>query len=273
MPFTEHQGMKIYYEQHGQGPALVLVHGPGGHHASWWQQVSELKSDFTVITMDLRGFGSSSTTGDIRDARQHPADIVAVLEATGVRGAILLGQAIGATAALKVAMQRPDLVSGLILAHSLGGIADQALADLAARDRAGAQQLPPDERLMSKAFLETDPAKAFLFRQMGSLNYLKMADLQHTDEHAPDIEQVRRSGVRIAWLTGENDAVMGAGTVRHASELVPGSLLEIIPDAPHAAYWERPEDFNLAVRRLATTLGQSATATDSVSDPHHQYLS
>ena len=48
---------KIYYEVHGAGPAVLFVHGSGGHHAAWWQQVAALSSSYTVITVDLRGFG------------------------------------------------------------------------------------------------------------------------------------------------------------------------------------------------------------------------
>jgi len=33
---------KIYYEVHGSGSAVMLVHGSGGHHAAWWQQVAAL---------------------------------------------------------------------------------------------------------------------------------------------------------------------------------------------------------------------------------------
>ena len=42
---------KIYYETHGAGPAVLFVHGSGGHHAAWWQQVAALSPSYTVITV------------------------------------------------------------------------------------------------------------------------------------------------------------------------------------------------------------------------------
>ena len=39
MPYAEVNEARIFYEQHGAGPDLVLLHGAGGNHLSWWQQI------------------------------------------------------------------------------------------------------------------------------------------------------------------------------------------------------------------------------------------
>ena len=99
MPFaTSQDGTRIYYERHGAGPAVLFVHGSGGHHAAWWQQVPALAGWYTVITLDLRGFGRSDSGMDEFDSRDFPDDIEAVLEASGVEKAVLVGQSIGAAA-------------------------------------------------------------------------------------------------------------------------------------------------------------------------------
>src|ERR1700743_291947 len=116
---------KIYYEVHGAGPAVLFVHGSGGHHAAWWQQVAALTATYTLIPVDLRGFGNTRWSEE-HDARNFPGDIIAVLDAVAASGgpsrAVLVGQSIGAAAALKAALLRPDRASGVILAHSLGGL-------------------------------------------------------------------------------------------------------------------------------------------------------
>ena len=58
MPYVSSDDVNVYYEVHGAGPAVLFVHGSGGHHAAWWQQVAALSPSFTVITVDLRGFGN-----------------------------------------------------------------------------------------------------------------------------------------------------------------------------------------------------------------------
>lgn len=259
MPFVNNNGTKIYYETHGEGSPLLFIHGSGGHHAAWWQQVTALRDRFTVVTIDLRGFGRSDSEGDVFDSLDHPGDIISVLEDAGLTGAVALGQSIGASAALKVAIRRPDLVGGVILAHSLGGIDDAELAELVKRDRAEAEKLPVLDRLMSKRFQEEEAAKTFLFRQMGTFNVAKMADLRNLATDGPTVQDIADAGVRIAFLAGEKDAVLSQATVRKAHALVPGSILEVVPDAPHSMYWERPDLFNAAVDRLARALRQEAT--------------
>ena len=103
MPYVDSDGAQVYFETHGSGPAVLFVHGSGGHHAAWWQQVAALQDDYTVITVDLRGFGNTRWTEE-HDARNFPGDIIAALDAVAASGgasrAVLVGPSIGAAAAL-----------------------------------------------------------------------------------------------------------------------------------------------------------------------------
>src|SRR3984885_7211841 len=166
MPFAEQAGVRIYYEIHGDGPAVVLIHGSGGHHAAWWQQVPELSRSYSVVTLDLRGFGNSTSDLDEFDSLAFPDDILAVLDDAGIERAVLVGQSIGASGALKAAMRERPGIAGVALAHSLGGIDHAELAALVKADRAKAEQLPVLDRLMSKPFQTSRPELTFLFRPM-----------------------------------------------------------------------------------------------------------
>ena len=250
MPFADAPGVRIYYEVHGDGPAVVLIHGSGGHHAAWWQQVPALSRSYSVVTLDLRGFGKSTSDLDEFDSLAFPDDIVAVLEHAGIERAVLVGQSIGASAGLKVAVREPKRIAGVVLAHSLGGIDHAELAALVKADRAKAEELPVLDRLMSKPFQTSQPELTFLFRQMGTFNAAKMADLRNLTAGGPTLEDVEDSGVTVCFLAGENDAVLTTHTVRRAHELLPGSVLDIVPEAPHSMYWETPQLFNAAVGRF-----------------------
>lgn len=52
-------GAAIYYEVHGDGPAVVFAHGRSGNATSWWQQVAWFSRRFQVFVFDHRGFGRS----------------------------------------------------------------------------------------------------------------------------------------------------------------------------------------------------------------------
>src|ERR1700678_1585484 len=120
MPYVDNDGAHVYYETHGSGPAVLFVHGSGGHHAAWWQQVAALADDYTVITVDLRGFGNTRWTEE-HDARNFP---------------------------------------GVILAHSLGGLRHSELTDLVKADRAVAEKIPVLDRLMTPEFRARRPDMA-----------------------------------------------------------------------------------------------------------------
>lgn len=108
MPIADSDGTSIYYERHGSGPAILFVHGSGGHHAAWWQQVAALRDEFTVVTIDLRGFGKSDSSMTEFDGQDFPGDVVAVLDQEDLTDAMLVGQSIGSVAALRAASCAPS---------------------------------------------------------------------------------------------------------------------------------------------------------------------
>lgn len=249
MPYTESKGVEIYYEIHGSGPAITLIHGSGGHHASWWQQVPYLAKNYTVILPDLRGFGLSGNV-DKPDSLDFAHDIRAVLDHAEIEKSVFLGQSIGASPAVRLAMSDPDKVTGIILAHSLGGISDPKLKEMAAANRAEAVKLPVIDRLMSKHFQSSDPSKTWLFREMGTFNHAKMQDLQNLTAQGPSVEDINATGIPILLLAGEKDAVLWPETIKQAHKKLKNSTLSIVPNAPHSMYWEQPALFNAEVHKF-----------------------
>ena len=254
MPLADSDGTSIYYERHGSGPAILFVHGSGGHHAAWWQQVAALRAEFTVVTVDLRGFGKSDSSMTEFDGQDFPGDVVAVLDQEDLTDVMLVGQSIGSVAALRAGLLRPERVGSVVLGHSLGGISHPELKELAAADRAEAVKLPVIDRLLTKRFQQERADLTFLFQQMGTFNVARMQDLRNLDTDGPSLDDIRNSGVKVAFLAGEEDAVLSVKTVTRAHELLPGSHLEVVPGAPHSMYWETPAEYNAAVAHLRRTL-------------------
>jgi pimeloyl-ACP methyl ester carboxylesterase len=250
MAFANANGTKIYYEVNGSGPALMLVHGSGGHHMAWWRQVAYLSRWYTVVTIDLRGFGNSDPVEGGPDSLDFVQDIEAVLDDAGLESCAILGQSIGALPALRVAIRRPKQVSGVILAHSMGGINDPELAELTKANRAEAEKLLIMDRLLTKEFQQGNPAETFLFKQMGTFNKARMQDLRNLSVAGPTIDEILAAKAKLFFLNGERDAVLWTSTVRRAHEKIPGSRLYVVPNGPHSLYWERPEMFNMTVHQM-----------------------
>ena len=106
-------GGRVAYWKHGSGPALLFIHGVGTPGQAWIEDLADLTADATVVTYDRRGYGASSPSP--RDWPSHARDAIALLEGLDVAPARVVGFSGGAIAALDVALQRPDLVSDLVL--------------------------------------------------------------------------------------------------------------------------------------------------------------
>ena len=64
MPYAEIDGVKIYYESHGNGFPLVLCHGLSGDTEAWVNQVPVFSQKYRVVTWDARGHGRSDSPAD-----------------------------------------------------------------------------------------------------------------------------------------------------------------------------------------------------------------
>jgi pimeloyl-ACP methyl ester carboxylesterase len=247
MPYAQSGSLRIYYESHGNGPTIAFLHGAGGNHAAWWQQTAYFRSSYRVVTVDLRGFGKSDSVADGPDSLDFPGDLLAVLDHAGITRATVLGQSIGAVAALRFAVSHTDRVDAVILAHSLGGINHPEVTPLVAADRAEAEKIPVMDRLLTKDYQNSQPARTFLFQQLGTFNQATMRDLRNLNTTGPTLDEVVKSKLRLFLLTGEKDAVLRPSTIRAAQRHIPDSVLTVVPGAPHSMYWEAPELFNMSV--------------------------
>src|SRR5712692_9614848 len=116
----------LYYERVGAGPALVFLHGMGGNHLSWWQQVPYFMRWYECITVDQRGFGLSPDPEDRFNAA-HADDLNALLDHLKIEKAVLVGQSMGGWTIVGAALKRPDRVAAMVMAGTFGGIYTSAM--------------------------------------------------------------------------------------------------------------------------------------------------
>jgi pimeloyl-ACP methyl ester carboxylesterase len=113
--FLERPGGRIAYEVRGEGPLVVAVPGMGDLRSEYRALVPELvAAGYRVATMDLRGHGESDATFDAYDDVAAGTDLLALVEHLG-GPAVLVGNSMGAGAAVWAAAERPDLASALVL--------------------------------------------------------------------------------------------------------------------------------------------------------------
>lgn len=113
-------GLKIHYQQLGRGPDLAMIHGIGGHQATWhFNIVPALWNDYRILTYDLRGHGYSEMSESGYTPTDLARDFVELLDALDVQKVDLVGHSFGADIALYVAYYYPERVGNVVLIEAL----------------------------------------------------------------------------------------------------------------------------------------------------------
>lgn len=114
MALTEHNGVRLHWEERGHGSPLLLIMGHRYSSAMWYPMLPALTAQHRVIWFDNRGTGESGMTPDVTVA-QLAGDALAVMNAAGVERAHVFGVSMGGVIAQEVALQQPGRVTSLIL--------------------------------------------------------------------------------------------------------------------------------------------------------------
>lgn len=107
-------GAEIYYEIHGDGPPLVLLHGGVDPSQTFGAPLAAMARTHQVIAIHLRGHGFSTDSDAPWSAEAMADDVAAVLRQLGIGRARVMGYSLGAGVALQVAMRHPELVEKLV---------------------------------------------------------------------------------------------------------------------------------------------------------------
>jgi 3-oxoadipate enol-lactonase len=248
MPTAKINGIDLYYEVHGEGPALVFAHGGGGNHLSWWQQVAAFSSQFRCVTFDHRCFGVSRDVTDGPGPRAFVEDLRQLLDSLDISKAALIGQSMGGWTVFGFAATYPERVSALVLCDTSAGLDDPEVA----RAQADAVRAGPRgslaqvlTRAYAPDFPRRDPARFFLYQEITALNQHVPQSLipsLMSVKHRPDAIIERH--VPTLLIVGEEDALAPPPIMEQMARTIPHSRLVKIPGAGHSPYFEKADQFN-----------------------------
>jgi pimeloyl-ACP methyl ester carboxylesterase len=128
-------GMEMYYEVHGEGTPLVLLHGFTGCTQLWQPFVADLSKEYRLIIADLRGHGRSTNPINQFTHRQSALDVFALLDQLRIDRFKAMGVSSGGMTLLHMATQQPARVEAMVLVGTPSYIPEQARAmNLQSRD-------------------------------------------------------------------------------------------------------------------------------------------
>jgi pimeloyl-ACP methyl ester carboxylesterase len=254
---VERDGVRLAVSRRGFGDPLVLIHGYLASRAQWRHVIGPLAGRAEVVTYDQRGHGASTRTGVDADYRidELVADAVAVIETLGAGPVHLLGHSLGGVVALRVALDRPDLVRSLVPADTGAAPAGDGLSAALVVGRL------PDQLFLSLIGGFVGVASKVVARRTpappGGIDLAERAAAFRVDLRAVDRAAFRMLGAELGSypsmvddlasisvpttvVVGEHDRRLRASADLMA-ERIAGAHLEVITGAGHGAMDDAPE--------------------------------
>src|SRR4029079_8578748 len=117
MPKIDRNGIKLHYEVHGSGPALLLTHGYSSTSAMWNGQIEALSRNHQLVLWDMRGHGQSDYPNDAAAYSEAltVGDMAALLDKGGAGSAIVGGLSLGGYMSLAFYRAHPERVRALLI--------------------------------------------------------------------------------------------------------------------------------------------------------------
>jgi len=248
-------GAEIYYELRGSGPAVVFVHAGIADSGMWDEQFDTLSAEFSVVRYDMRNFGQT-VAGETAFADWE--DLAAVMQKLAIESAFIVGASMGATVAVELALERPELVRGLILVSpgifpghepsgelrrgwsKLGQALDSGNTDRALDveldmwvDRAGHRPTAVREAVRRRV------------RQMNARAYELASDAPNRKPlRPPALTRLKQIAAPTLIVTGDRDMPDIATIAKRLERGIPNVQTATVPDAAHILNMEQPDRFN-----------------------------
>lgn len=148
-------GLRLYYELHGQGNPLVLLHGGGSTIASTYgRTLQQLAEHHQVIAIELQAHGHTKDIDRPLSFEQDADDVAALLQQLHIDKADFMGFSNGGTTCLQIAIRHPELVRKLVLMSTLYRRDGMPGGFFEGMQQAKFEQMP---QLLKDAYLEANP--------------------------------------------------------------------------------------------------------------------
>jgi 3-oxoadipate enol-lactonase len=241
---------RIFYEEVGSGPAIILIHDGLVNREIWDAQMPVLSRDYRAIRYDRRGYGASSAP---TEAYSNVDDLNALFEYLNLEEACLIAMSSGGRLAIDFTLEHPEKVNSLIL---VGAVVGGFSYTQHFYDRGG--HLPPDLSMNQRRMYHAadDPYEIYSENVAAKQRVIDLVSRYPSQGHGsfpdtrplqPAITRLNEIDVPALVLVGEFDI---PDVHAHAGAINAGiknSKREIISKAGHLIPIEQPESFNRAM--------------------------
>lgn len=232
--FAEINGMDMYFEVHGEGEPLFVLHGFSATSQIWKPRIPAFKEHFQIILPDLRGHGRSTNPSREFTHRQSAKDILALADHLGIERFMAMGASTGGMTLIHAATQEPDRIEALVLAAATIYFPEAAREIM--RDMAPEKLTDEAIRNMREAHKWSDDQVRDLRRQFYGFKD-SYDDMNFT---APYLTTIK---ARTLIIHGDRDQFFPVNIPYEMYQAIPNSYLWIVPNGDHSPTLRDPEAF------------------------------
>ena len=258
MPKINRDGVKIYYEVHGDGPVLMLTHGYSSTSTMWAGQIDALSKRHKLVLWDMRGHGRSDYPDDPSAYSEAltTGDMAAILDTVGAPQAIVGGLSLGGYLSLAFYRAHPDRVRALLIIDTGPGFKKDDARE--AWNRRAHDTAARFER-EGLAVLETATRERSMAHHRDATGLARAARGMLTQRDARVIELLPEINIPSLVVVGADDTPFLAASDYMAAK-IPNAKKAVVPAAGHAVNIDQPQGFIDAVTPFLDGLSQSAPA-------------
>jgi 3-oxoadipate enol-lactonase len=254
MPFSTKNGIALYYNVTGRGPAVCLINGYRLSGGAWPDAfINQLASRYQVISFDNRGTGRSDKPSGGYEFANMATDVLGLLDTLCLQRVHLLGFSMGGAIAQEFAIRHAERLDRLILFGTFcGGIWAEPASYSVFRRLLAADNQSPEEAARQAWPVTYSPE--YLGAHADAVEQQMRRELEHPTSMfvaQRQMEALRQFDsfwdlpkIRAPTLvaTGADDVLVKPRNSQILASRIPNSRLELMADLGHRAIWEAPEE-------------------------------
>jgi 3-oxoadipate enol-lactonase len=254
MSFVENKGTKIYWDEQGHGPPILLIMGLGYTSVMWHRIRPALSQHFRTIAFDNRGVGLSDVPQGPYSIATMASDAAAVLDAAGVARAHVFGVSMGGMIAQEFALQYPARTLALVLGCTAAGGPSAVRAESKVVDVLMARGMTPEQA--REAILPYIYDAATPREQIDEDIRVRQPWLPSPEGYMAQLLAILawESYSRIGQITaptlvihGKSDALVPPGNGELIAGRIPGAKLVLLEHASHLFFTDQTEAAHQAI--------------------------
>ncbi|HEU4390498.1 MAG TPA: alpha/beta hydrolase [Blastocatellia bacterium] len=245
-------GVKIYYQEAGQGPVVILLHGLGGDSTNWAATIGPLSEHFRVLVPDQVGFGKSDKPLISYRVGTYVDFLDAFYKELKIGRASLVGNSLGGWISAAFAIAHPDKVDRLILVDAAGfalpkdPVAAGVARSLNTSTRQGVKDILPLVFYNTQLYASDVAIDTFFTRRLKAGDGYTVEQVVESVIRGEDVLDNKLSGVKaptlIVW--GREDRLTTLAGGERFNKEIAGSRLKVIDKCGHVPQIEKAAEFN-----------------------------